>query len=104
MREKKHHAKYGAQASSSIRLVEAAGIGGTGRVLCGDSWFGGVKAAVGLWKETGTYFIGPVKTCHAKFPKLYLQSKFENNSDVSHGVHVAMTTECEGSASWQLAG
>ena len=47
------------------------------RIYYGDSWFGSVRAAAGLWKA-GDHCVTSVKTAHARFPKTFLEQKMAN--------------------------
>ncbi len=56
----KRYAALGGTTATPLRLVEAAGLQGTGRVVIGDSWFASIKVAVELHK-LGLYFIGAIR-------------------------------------------
>ena len=61
----------------------------SGRIFCGDSWFGSVQSAIAHAKS-GVHFIGLVKTAHSGFPKKQLLSKLK---DKPIGTVVTMLAE-----------
>jgi hypothetical protein len=61
----------------------------SGRIFCGDSWFGSVQSAIAHAKN-GVHFIGLVKTAHSGFPKKQLLSKLK---DKPIGTVVTMVAE-----------
>ena len=48
--QRKYTNKYGAGAASVLRLCEASGIEGSNRAMIADSWFGGIRCVLGLYK------------------------------------------------------
>lgn len=56
-----------------VMLKLLQGWNSRGRVVCADSYFASVQAAIELWKE-GWRFIGVVKTSHKNYPKEFLGS------------------------------
>ena len=64
---------------------------GKAHTVIADSAFSSVQKLLPL-KQRGTYFIGIVKTAHAKVPKIFMASL----SFVSQGDHVAVSTTVQG--------
>ena len=93
MKLKQHHDDLGATAACNVRLCSTAGFSGSGRVLCGDSWFASATSAVALKKKLGMFFVGNVKTAHRKFPKTVLQSECK---DVTRGDSVVKEAVIDG--------
>ena len=90
MRKKKFATEIGVQGSVVARLAEEGSR--EGDLICGDSWFASVKAAVKVSK-LGRHFIGPVKTCHAGFPKSALEAIM---APLPGGSKIVMTTTFDG--------
>ena len=84
---KKTFSEYDVTTATTLRLVKH--LGGTGRTVIGDSWFGSVKTAVAL-KKVGLYSILLVKTVHKKFPCTLL-----NQTSLKRGEWVAYTGKIE---------
>ena len=92
MSSKKYRPDLGSSVATTRRLVEDSGISGTGRIVCGDSWFASLKTAAELMND-GVYFIGNVKTAHSCFPKQHLQSLVGEGT--TRGDHAVMTAKVE---------
>ena len=65
MKEKRWQRELGAGTATTLRLSEPWH--GSGRIVCGDSWFASVKTAVQM-HQIGLFFTGIVKTAFTKFP------------------------------------
>ena len=65
MKEKRWQRELGAGTATTLRLSEPWH--GSGRIVCGDSWFASVKTAIEL-RRKGLFFTGIVKTAHRMFP------------------------------------
>eukprot|EP00117_Sycon_ciliatum_P037715 scpid101596/ scgid3763/ len=65
MATKKWQKEFDAGTATTLRLTDTWH--GSGRMVCGDSWFASVKTAVALMKH-GLFFAGVVKTTHTAFP------------------------------------
>ena len=65
MATKKWQKEFGAGTATTLRLTDTWH--GSGRMVCGDSWFASVKTAVAPMKH-GLFFAGVVKTTHTAFP------------------------------------
>ncbi len=77
MQKKAYSAQFGATTACTLRLVEAAGLMGSTRVVIGDSWFSSVKTALQL-RNRGVYFIGKVKvskTIHKNIFHIYSEKR-----------------------------
>ena len=64
MKEKRWQRELGAGTATTLRLSEPWH--GSGRIVCGDSWFASVKTALEL-RRKGLFFTGIVKTAHRMF-------------------------------------
>ena len=67
MSQKEYFDTFGATAACGLRLCKPWH--NTGRIVCGDSWFGSVKLATALLSVLGLYSIMVVKTATKLFPK-----------------------------------
>jgi len=70
MRAKEYCAEYGVGTACTLRMTKHWH--GTGRTVCGDSWFGSLTCAKALSKK-GLYCQFLVKTAHKHFPLNYLK-------------------------------
>jgi hypothetical protein len=61
-------------------------------VVCADSAFASVATATALLREHGMYFMGLVKTAHARFPKKY----FSDVVTAERGASIILTTTVTG--------
>lgn len=91
MIKKKWQKELGAGTATTLRLTKPWH--GSGRVVCGDSWFASVKTAVTLMKH-GLFFAGVVKTAHTAFPLKQLTTLCPTNK----GQHISATAEKDGVA------
>ena len=71
MKEKQWQREFGAGTATTLQLCEPWY--GSGRIVCGDSWFASVKTAIQLHHKS-LLFLGIVKTAYTKFPLRSLQS------------------------------
>ena len=72
---KKFCDRYPTSTATTLRLTET--YHGTGRLVCGDSWFASLKTAVGC-REHGLHFTGIVKTATHGFPMKYFVNGAES--------------------------
>ncbi|KAK3268132.1 hypothetical protein CYMTET_23347 [Cymbomonas tetramitiformis] len=85
--------EYGATTAFVLRLIDTLEIGGLGKVLTMDSWFGSVKAAI-LCLEKGTFIVGLVKTNTKGYPLAQLRDLAENIDKTTHSTRaVSMLAE-----------
>jgi hypothetical protein len=89
MLEKPFQRELDSGTATLLRLTEPWW--GTGRIVCADSAFASVKAAVALRKR-GLHFLGLVKTATREFPKRFLDSYPLSE----RGAHVTVTSTVDG--------
>ena len=87
MLQKDFVSEYGVTTATTLRLVD--NLGGIGRTVIGNFWFGSVKTAVVL-KKVGLYSILLVKTARKKFPRTLL-----NQTSLKREEWVAYTGKIE---------